>query len=67
MQGKKFIPNSCKGDSGGPLFIRELAGQPWTQIGIVSYGLEYGCGTNKPNIYTKVEGYLQWIENKLEP
>jgi len=62
------IPNSCKGDSGGPLFIKDSFG-PYTQIGIVSYGRQYGCSKKNtlPNIYTKVQGYIPWIEKNMKP
>ena len=56
--------DSCNGDSGGPLVYREFAGEPWYQIGIVSYGTNT-CGSGEPGVYTKVTGQLQWIESKL--
>ena len=58
--------DSCSGDSGGPLVIREFSTEPWTQIGVVSFGGNK-CGTkNLPGVYTRVEAYLPWIESKLE-
>ena len=58
--------DSCKGDSGGPLVSREFAGEPWYQIGVVSYGTGK-CGVGEPGVYTRVDGYLDWIESKLKP
>ena len=58
--------DSCRGDSGGPLVSRETSDNPWTQIGIVSYGSKQ-CGDGSPGVYTRVDGYLDWIEKHLEP
>ena len=33
--------DSCQGDSGGPLVTRGQLGEPWTLVGVVSFG--YGC------------------------
>ncbi|CAG4966353.1 unnamed protein product [Colias eurytheme] len=48
---------ACHGDSGGPL-VRE-----GRQVGIVSWGLP--CAKGKPDVYTKVESYMDWIEKTL--
>ena len=58
--------DSCNGDSGGPLVWRDFAGEPWTQIGLVSYGTGT-CGVGIPGVYTRIDGYLDWIESKLKP
>ena len=57
--------NVCKGDSGGPVVIREASDSPWYQVGIVSYGNSV-CGTLEPAVFTKVTSFLPWIESKLE-
>ncbi|XP_052740893.1 chymotrypsin-1-like [Bicyclus anynana] len=48
---------ACHGDSGGPL-VRE-----GRQVGIVSWGVP--CAKGKPDVYTKVESYMDWIEKTL--
>ena len=58
--------DSCTGDSGGPLIYREYTSSPWYQVGIVSFGYGDQCGSKYPGIYTKVGGYLDWIEKNLE-
>ena len=58
--------DSCNGDSGGPLVYRALTADPWTQVGIVSFGGNE-CGAGFPAVYTKVEAYMDWIASKLEP
>ncbi|KAI5106015.1 mannan-binding lectin serine protease 2 precursor, partial [Silurus meridionalis] len=59
--------DSCKGDSGGPLFIPALGpippDTPYQIKGIVSWGPPV-CGNNK-GYYTKVENYLDWIRNTM--
>lgn len=52
--------SACYGDSGGPLMVQREDGQ-WLQIAIV-LGVEYGCtGGSRPNVYTRVAPYKQWI------
>ena len=58
--------DSCQGDSGGPLVYRTEAGDPWTQIGIISYGGRE-CGGGFPGVYTRVAAYTDWIASKLKP
>lgn len=51
-----------QGDSGGPLVCRR--GDHWTQVGIVSIGLD--CGdVNFPGIYSKVSFYVDWITKTI--
>ncbi|CAH0550059.1 unnamed protein product [Brassicogethes aeneus] len=51
-QGK----GSCNGDSGGPLAI---GGK---QVGLVSFGIQYGCEVGFPAVYTRVANYYNWIQ-----
>ncbi|XP_005754663.1 trypsin-like [Pundamilia nyererei] len=47
----------CQGDSGGPLLCDGLA------VGVVSFNYKENCSyPNKPNIYTDISKYLQWID-----
>lgn len=51
--------DTCRGDSGGPLMCDD------TQVGILSYGPQdcgYPC---KPAVYTRVDGYLDFISGKV--
>ncbi|MGF1726231.1 S1 family peptidase [Photobacterium nomapromontoriensis] len=60
----EFGPDSCKGDSGGPLRAKDADGN-WLQIGIVS-GAPVGspvCGSvSRPGFYTRIGTYFPWIE-----
>lgn len=59
--------DSCKGDSGGPLFQTKYPGAPHVQLGIVSYGYK-NCGTEGvASIYTNVASYRRWILQNLKP
>ncbi|XP_050305995.1 CLIP domain-containing serine protease HP8-like [Anthonomus grandis grandis] len=72
--GGKKNKDSCRGDSGGPLMIQNVAPDPsgdgipslnWYSVGVVSFGPS-PCGMqNWPGIYTKVSNYVPWIVDKL--
>jgi len=52
--------DSCEGDSGGPLAVREGPDARWTLAGIVSNGIK--CAEpNLPGIYTRISEYDDWI------
>lgn len=57
--------DSCKGDSGGPLWERSGKNKSAIRlIGVVSYG--YGCAfPNAPGVYTRISGYLEWIKDVI--
>lgn len=59
--------DSCQGDSGGPLMqpiYDEEYGSRYYQIGIVSYGI--GCArTDTPGVYSRVQHYVDWIQEKI--
>lgn len=56
------MKDACHGDSGGPLLVRKQDGL--VQYGIVSWGV--GCGIqDMPGVYTRVDHYLQWIQDNL--
>ena len=58
--------DSCNGDSGGPMVYRRYVDDPWYQAGIASFGYGHECGTDAPGIYTRIGGYMDWIDRKLE-
>lgn len=63
--GLVYGPDSCKGDSGGPLTAQNNNGE-WVQIGIVSGGPvgELVCGSlTRPSFYSRVGTYFNWIES----
>lgn len=63
---RRAVPvDSCSGDSGGPLIVRDPAGQPLL-AGVVSFGGQR-CGLRRqPAVYTKTVGYLSWIRQITE-
>ncbi|XP_017775144.1 PREDICTED: transmembrane protease serine 9-like [Nicrophorus vespilloides] len=50
--------STCSGDSGGPLVLAEDN----TQIGLVSFGVSFGCEIGWPAAYTRITYFLDWIE-----
>lgn len=69
LKSVKLIPNCAVfSDSGGPLMKLVNKNQEifWVLYGIVSYGA-YPCGQDIPGIYTKVDHFTEWIENKIKP
>lgn len=55
---------AAAGDSGGPLFATDSAGNK-IQIGIVSFGMgNYSTGTH-PGVYTRVSAYRAWIDSTI--
>ena len=52
--------DSCQGDSGGPLNCRHKHSNKWELCGITSFGFQ--CSAALPGVYTKVDEYLDWIE-----
>lgn len=58
-----FGEDTCKGDSGGPLF-RESDGADWL-AGITSWGSS--CGdASLPGVYTEVLDFVDWIERQTQ-
>jgi len=56
----KGILDACQGDSGGPQIWRNDSDDPYTQIGIVSWG--QGCARRGyPGVYTRLGRYIDWI------
>ena len=51
--------DSCYGDSGGPLMLRENS--TWSQVGLVSWGVEC-AGKNQYGVYTRLANYNDWID-----
>jgi len=51
--------DACQGDSGGPLTVAENG--KYVLLGVTSFGT--GCATATPGVYTRVQGYLPWINN----
>jgi secreted trypsin-like serine protease len=53
--------DSCEGDSGGPLFVPNVNGQP-VQIGVVSWGDVCGA-PGVYGVYARVTEYESWINS----
>jgi len=62
--GGELGKDSCKGDSGGGLYIQREQYKPWYLIGIVSFGSKK-CGSGVPGIYTRVSEFIPWVQEKM--
>ncbi|KAJ8912543.1 hypothetical protein NQ315_006614 [Exocentrus adspersus] len=47
--------NICLGDSGSPLVVNGV------QVGIASYGSDFGCEVGLPGVHTRLTSYLSWL------
>ncbi|XP_054089103.1 serine protease grass [Zeugodacus cucurbitae] len=71
--GGDGLIDTCKGDSGGPLFYLSpyltasfQKTQRYVQYGIVSFGgTECGSDRNSPGIYTNVTHFIPWITRNI--
>jgi secreted trypsin-like serine protease len=61
----KGLADACQGDSGGPLQVKPSNSNVFKVVGIVSAG--HGCGGSRPGLYTRVSGYIDWIEDIIWP
>ncbi|XP_050677510.1 brachyurin-like isoform X3 [Leptidea sinapis] len=55
--------STCRGDSGGPL-VAEVAKRP-ILIGIVSFGITFGCEIGYPAAYARVTSFLDFINGEI--
>jgi hypothetical protein len=60
---QKGDKGSCNGDSGGPLL--ELRDGEYVQVGIVSWGIEGCVDPDHPQVYTRVSGVKDWIDQMI--
>jgi secreted trypsin-like serine protease len=61
-----FLHDTCKGDSGGPFFIRDAKGR-WLLAGVTSRGTDLAltmCGDG--GLYVRVDAYAKWIASALK-
>jgi len=60
-----LLHDTCKGDSGGPFFVRNAKGQ-WLLAGVTSRGTDLSttiCGDG--GIYVRVDKYADWIAKTI--
>jgi secreted trypsin-like serine protease len=61
-----LLHDTCKGDSGGPLFVEDAGGQ-WLLAGTTSRGTDLSqtmCGDG--GLYVRVDVYRTWIASVLK-
>ncbi|KAJ8705438.1 hypothetical protein PYW08_012484 [Mythimna loreyi] len=67
-EGREEYKDTCKGDSGGPIQIKDQRIHcMYTIVGVTSVG-KGSCGnSHQPAVYTRVAQFLPWIENIVWP
>nr|XP_045583990.1 trypsin-1-like [Procambarus clarkii] len=56
--------DTCQGDSGGPVTHQESPTEPWTVVGVVSFGR--GCARpGYPGVYTRITTFLPWLSKVM--
>jgi secreted trypsin-like serine protease len=61
-----FLHDTCKGDSGGPFFVKDSKGR-WLLAGVTSRGTDLAlnlCGDG--GLYVRVDAYTDWIADTLK-
>ncbi|XP_043926331.1 mannan-binding lectin serine protease 1 isoform X3 [Protopterus annectens] len=59
--------DTCLGDSGGAFVIQDPDTQRWVAQGLVSWSGPEECGSKRVyGVYTKVNNYVDWVEEKLD-
>jgi secreted trypsin-like serine protease len=56
--------NSCHGDSGGPLIIRDSP-TGFALVGILTAGNARSCPGERPNLYTRISDRNDWIHETM--
>jgi len=51
--------DACRGDSGGPMVVKDSDTQNWTLVGVVSFGR--GCSRDVPGVFGQVATVMDWI------
>lgn len=55
--------STCRGDSGGPVV---LTNEKPVLVGVVSWGKKQCAGDGRPGVYTRVDRYLDWIDQAMK-
>jgi secreted trypsin-like serine protease len=61
---RSLAKNACKGDSGGPVVMRDSP-TGFSLVGVLSSGPPV-CPGNKPNLYTRVSAHYDWIDQTMK-
>lgn len=64
------LAEACKGDSGGPMTYNfaKNGDSRFYQIGIVSFKALDTCGSEElPTVFSRVDAYINWILDHIEP
>ena len=57
--------DACRGDSGGPLLVRDASGDYWRQAGIVSFGVDC-ANPDFPGVHARVARFTDWIAGHVD-
>ncbi|XP_061638447.1 mannan-binding lectin serine protease 1 [Phyllopteryx taeniolatus] len=58
--------DTCLGDSGGAFVAQDPVSRQWAALGLVSWAGPEECGSRRVyGVYTRVNKYLKWIQERL--
>jgi secreted trypsin-like serine protease len=61
---KGMTKDTCQGDSGSPMVVRDESSNGFVQVGVVSWGR--GCGGSMPGVYARVAPFAGWIADTIK-
>jgi len=59
------IQGSCKGDSGGPLMVKDASKSFYSLIGVVSWGWNQCTRQGEPGVYSRITSNRNWITETI--
>ncbi|CAN2388975.1 serine-type endopeptidase activity, partial [Pristimantis euphronides] len=66
FESPEKVKSSCKSGAEGTLICQSASNSAWEVQGITSFGPNNCLVERKPQVFTKVSAYREWIEDKIK-